>query len=106
MQKDRAEHLARRERAIVVRCPVDWCSAPVGTGCYRNEWTSTPGPIHDERLAQARVQGHADTVADPSTALRVHDHGPEDGPGLACNETRLPDGTLRGACLTPGVEDS
>lgn len=29
----------------------------------------------------------------------IHSHGAEDGPGLACRERRLPDGTLRGACL-------
>lgn len=29
----------------------------------------------------------------------VHNHGPEDGPGLACNEALMPDGSRRGACL-------
>lgn len=29
----------------------------------------------------------------------VHNHGPEDGPGLSCPETRSHDGRLRGACL-------
>lgn len=29
----------------------------------------------------------------------MHNHGPEDGPGLACNEVRQPDGALKGACL-------
>lgn len=28
----------------------------------------------------------------------VHNHGPEDGPGLACNETYV-DGVLRGWCV-------
>lgn len=31
--------------------------------------------------------------------MPVHNHGTEDGPGLACKETRQPDGSLRGACL-------
>lgn len=30
----------------------------------------------------------------------VHDHGSEDGPGLACPERTTPAG-LRGACVTP-----
>lgn len=34
----------------------------------------------------------------------VHNHGTEDGPGLACRETRLPDGSLRGACMD-GLRD-
>jgi len=29
----------------------------------------------------------------------IHNHGPEEGAGLACNVTRLPDGSLRGDCL-------
>jgi hypothetical protein len=29
----------------------------------------------------------------------VHNHGAEEGRGLACNESRLPDGSLRGACM-------
>lgn len=29
----------------------------------------------------------------------VHIHGPEEGRGLACNESLLPDGSLRGACM-------
>jgi hypothetical protein len=29
----------------------------------------------------------------------VHNHGSEDGPGLACRETRQPDGRLRGECM-------
>ena len=32
--------------------------------------------------------------------MTVHNHGPEDGPGLACPESRV-DGQLRGACLGP-----
>jgi len=28
----------------------------------------------------------------------VHNHGTEDGPGLACPERRTADGALRGAC--------
>ncbi|WPJ30593.1 hypothetical protein [Streptomyces phage Psst1] len=31
--------------------------------------------------------------------MPVHNHGPEEGAGLSCNEFRLPDGSLRGACL-------
>lgn len=31
--------------------------------------------------------------------MPVHNHGSEDGPGLRCNEVKLPDGTLRGVCL-------
>lgn len=36
--------------------------------------------------------------------MAVHNHGPEDGEGLNCNELRLPDGSLRGACLITGEE--
>lgn len=32
-------------------------------------------------------------------ATRVHNHGPEDGPGVSCRERTLPDGRLIGACL-------
>lgn len=38
-------------------------------------------------------------VREGAGSRRVHNHGPEDGPGLACNELRQPDGSLRGACL-------
>ena len=31
----------------------------------------------------------------------MHNHGPEEGPGLGCNEVKLPDGTVKGACLPP-----
>jgi hypothetical protein len=31
--------------------------------------------------------------------VTVHNHGSEEGAGLACNESRLPDGSLIGACL-------
>lgn len=31
--------------------------------------------------------------------MTVHNHGPEDGPGLACRESVV-DGHLRGACLS------
>jgi hypothetical protein len=31
--------------------------------------------------------------------MPVHNHGTEDGPGLACRETRQPDGSLKGECL-------
>lgn len=31
--------------------------------------------------------------------MAVHNHGAEEGAGLACNELRLPDGSLRGACI-------
>ena len=34
----------------------------------------------------------------------VHDHGPEDGPGLNCNEHRDPTGRLVGNCLSAGNE--
>lgn len=34
----------------------------------------------------------------------VHNHGTEDGPGLACEEIRLPDNSLRGACIITPVE--
>lgn len=30
--------------------------------------------------------------------MTVHIHGPEEGAGLSCNEIRLPDGSLIGAC--------
>lgn len=31
--------------------------------------------------------------------MSVHNHGAEDGPGLACNEVRLADGNRIGTCL-------
>ena len=31
--------------------------------------------------------------------MAVHNHGTEDGPGLSCHELRMPDGSLKGACL-------
>jgi hypothetical protein len=34
----------------------------------------------------------------------VHNHRPDEGRGLDCPETRLPDGTLRGACLSPRIK--
>jgi len=40
--------------------------------------------------------GNADMV--------VHNHGPEEGAGLSCNERRLPGGSLLGACMTGRVE--
>lgn len=33
--------------------------------------------------------------------MTVHNHGTEDGPGLACRETRMASGGLRGACMEP-----
>lgn len=29
----------------------------------------------------------------------MHNHGPEEGAGLACNELALPDGSRKGACI-------
>jgi hypothetical protein len=43
---------------------------------------------------KAQAIGSADQTRPP-----VHNHGTEDGPGLACREYRLSDGTLRGRCL-------
>lgn len=34
----------------------------------------------------------------------VHNHGTEDGPGLSCHESRLPDGSLVGRCLLPELD--
>lgn len=31
--------------------------------------------------------------------MAVHNHGPEEGRGLSCNELLLPDGSRRGACI-------
>lgn len=36
--------------------------------------------------------------------MAVHDHGTEEGPGLSCNELRLPSGELRGACIITDEE--
>lgn len=36
--------------------------------------------------------------------MAVHNHGSEEGEGLACNEALQPDGSLQGACLS-GQED-
>lgn len=35
--------------------------------------------------------------------MTVHNHGSEEGAGLACNESRLPDGSLIGACMRDEV---
>jgi hypothetical protein len=35
---------------------------------------------------------------------QVHNHGPDEGRGLDCNEHRTADGRLVGACMTPGRE--
>jgi hypothetical protein len=35
--------------------------------------------------------------------VTVHNHGSEDGEGLACPETRLPGGQLKGRCLMEEV---
>lgn len=37
--------------------------------------------------------------------MDVHNHGPAEGLGLDCPERRLPDGSLRGACM-PAAEPS
>ena len=37
--------------------------------------------------------------------MTIHNHGPEEGAGLACNELRLPDGSLKGACLGGQVHE-
>jgi len=34
----------------------------------------------------------------------IHNHGSEEGPGLACNELLLPDGSIRGACIVTDDE--
>lgn len=36
----------------------------------------------------------------------VHNHGAEEGAGLACNELRQPDGSLKGQCLVKEEETS
>ena len=33
--------------------------------------------------------------------MMVHNHGYDEDPGQQCPETRMPDGTYRGACMTP-----
>lgn len=35
----------------------------------------------------------------------IHNHGPEEGAGLACNEIRRSDGSVRGACMSQALED-
>jgi hypothetical protein len=45
-----------------------------------------------------RLSGGAGAMTGEGRTL-VHNHGPEDGPGLTCPESRLADGTLRGACI-------
>lgn len=37
--------------------------------------------------------------------MAVHNHGPYEGEGLDCNETRLSDGSLRGACMKLSFKD-
>jgi hypothetical protein len=36
--------------------------------------------------------------------VTVHNHGSEEGEGLACPETRLSDGSLKGRCLMDNIE--
>ncbi|USH45581.1 hypothetical protein SEA_PHABULOSO_86 [Gordonia phage Phabuloso] len=45
----------------------------------------------------------ADDVVEKAAQVphAVHNHGSEDGPGLACNEVRLTDGRKLGVCLLP-----
>lgn len=35
----------------------------------------------------------------------VHNHGPEEGAGLACNELRLPNDALMGACMIENYQE-
>lgn len=35
-----------------------------------------------------------------AVGMPVHNHGSEEGAGLICNESRLPDGSCRGACMS------
>jgi len=57
-------------------------------------YNEAPAPCHGsaERVV-AWIQG---------AAPPVHNHGPEEGPGLLCRERRMPDGSLRGECLEGG----
>lgn len=58
---------------------------------------------HEEtKAALAAVTAERDALAARSPQpARVHNHGPEGGPGLACPELRLTDGQLIGMCLVP-----
>jgi len=38
----------------------------------------------------------------PNWHTAVHNHAPEEGPGLLCRERRMPDGSLRGECMEGG----
>lgn len=55
------------------------------------------------RINCARLRPHAkDALPFPcscGSAPNVHNHGTEDGPGLACREYLTPEGHLRGSCL-------
>lgn len=51
--------------------------------------------IADEILAWRNLAARSPQPA------KVHNHGPEDGPGLGCHELRLTDGRLIGMCLVP-----
>lgn len=59
-------------------------------------WVESLPPTYWARydLSAARIGWEAARASGP-----VHNHGVEDGPGLACKETRLPNGRLIGDCL-------
>lgn len=64
-----------------------------GEGCY----------VTAESILETRRALHVNPAGQLWERLAehgmVHNHGPEEGRGLACAEHRLPDGRLKGWCL-------
>lgn len=62
-----------------------------------------PGPSSPEPAPDTSWVETVDTGRPPRPPKRkVHNHGPEDGPGLACRESRNLLGQLRGDCMRAG----
>lgn len=55
-----------------------------------------PDVLHSAEAVADGLFARANEIAPTS---HVHNHGPEEGPGLSCRENRQPDGSLKGQCL-------
>ncbi len=74
---------------------IDWAAAEMdgrAAMCDRNpEFARLAEHYRHAAALLRRVRPHV-----------AHNHGPEEGPGLACRETHLNDGRVIGACLLAG----
>ncbi|QYC53744.1 hypothetical protein SEA_LEROY_78 [Gordonia phage Leroy] len=80
----------------------EWCREE---SCRYRHWRSGDMPTHrrGEHCPPVTPEATADDVVEKVARVphAVHNHGSEDGPGLACNEVRLTDGRKLGVCLLP-----